>query len=253
MRVDLFRLTHNGSRTRIAQFVTNSDGRTGKALHGADFAPGMYEWVFYTGPCDVALHLQVLPCFYVLTCRAPTHLLCSRVLFRKRSADREHPIFGRGADPFRHRQPRGTLPRKLYTSSLQSAAIFSPSLFDAVHVHYVSLGAVAGQPMVVQHLPRIMILVHLFPAACNTCGMSTSAVVTNRTINFWRVHFVTKPKPKTRKQTYTQSLHFSSSTITTATITCLLQRTFTMTYLRHRHGVTTVRDTKLRTPSCVQR
>ena len=38
-----------GNKTIIKEFITNSDGRTGKALDGEDFTPGIYEWIFYCG------------------------------------------------------------------------------------------------------------------------------------------------------------------------------------------------------------
>ena len=49
MRVSLARIDHAGQKTTIANFVTNSDGRTGKALEGAAFSHGVYEWTFFTG------------------------------------------------------------------------------------------------------------------------------------------------------------------------------------------------------------
>ena len=50
MRVSLARLDKaSGRRTVIAEFITNNDGRTGKALAGKAFAPGFYEWIFYAG------------------------------------------------------------------------------------------------------------------------------------------------------------------------------------------------------------
>ena len=50
MKVTLSRIddvTHN--RTVLAEFKTNNDGRTGKALEGESFTPGRYEWTFFTG------------------------------------------------------------------------------------------------------------------------------------------------------------------------------------------------------------
>jgi 2-oxo-4-hydroxy-4-carboxy-5-ureidoimidazoline decarboxylase len=53
MRITLSRrdMTDAGEvSTVIKTFVTNDDGRTGRALDGADFAPGTYEWTFHCGP-----------------------------------------------------------------------------------------------------------------------------------------------------------------------------------------------------------
>jgi len=45
------RNAESGSWTQVGAFVTNDDGRlNGPALKAADFAPGVYEWVFDVGP-----------------------------------------------------------------------------------------------------------------------------------------------------------------------------------------------------------
>ena len=49
MRVTLWDITDANDRKLIAEFTTNSDGRTGKALAGASFKPGAYEWIFHAG------------------------------------------------------------------------------------------------------------------------------------------------------------------------------------------------------------
>jgi 2-oxo-4-hydroxy-4-carboxy-5-ureidoimidazoline decarboxylase len=49
MRITLSKID-NGTSKEIRSFVTNDDGRTGRALDGHDFAPGTYEWVFHCGP-----------------------------------------------------------------------------------------------------------------------------------------------------------------------------------------------------------
>jgi hydroxyisourate hydrolase len=49
MKVVLSRLTPGGGSNFVAEFVTNADGRTGKALEGAAFEPGNYEWTFFAG------------------------------------------------------------------------------------------------------------------------------------------------------------------------------------------------------------
>ena len=66
MRVTLARITagEDGDgdvAVPVAEFVTNSDGRTGKALAGAEFAPGTYEWVFYAGTFSLLHARQTLP------------------------------------------------------------------------------------------------------------------------------------------------------------------------------------------------
>ena len=49
LRIELFRLDGAG-RTPIAEAVTNADGRTdAPILPEADFAPGIYELVFFAG------------------------------------------------------------------------------------------------------------------------------------------------------------------------------------------------------------
>jgi hydroxyisourate hydrolase len=50
MRITLSRRAADGSSCVIKSFVTNEDGRTGRALDGLDFAPGLYEWTFHCGP-----------------------------------------------------------------------------------------------------------------------------------------------------------------------------------------------------------
>ncbi|MDM7255445.1 MAG: hydroxyisourate hydrolase [Paracoccus sp. (in: a-proteobacteria)] len=48
MKIELFAL--DGSRRKIAEKVTNDDGRTdGPILPEGDFAPGQYELVFHAG------------------------------------------------------------------------------------------------------------------------------------------------------------------------------------------------------------
>ncbi|MFT6775456.1 MAG: 5-hydroxyisourate hydrolase [Paracoccaceae bacterium] len=50
MRIELFRISAD-SRDRIADTVTNADGRTdAPMLDGAAFRPGVYELVFHCGP-----------------------------------------------------------------------------------------------------------------------------------------------------------------------------------------------------------
>lgn len=49
MRITLSRVDGN-NRKLIKEFITNDDGRTGRALDGLDFTPGTYEWIFYCGP-----------------------------------------------------------------------------------------------------------------------------------------------------------------------------------------------------------
>jgi len=50
MRITLSRRAADGSSSIIKSFVTNEDGRTGRALDGLDFSPGSYEWTFHCGP-----------------------------------------------------------------------------------------------------------------------------------------------------------------------------------------------------------
>ena len=50
VRLELFRLDAQGARTRLAQALTNADGRTdAPLLAGADFAAGSYEIHFGIG------------------------------------------------------------------------------------------------------------------------------------------------------------------------------------------------------------
>jgi 2-oxo-4-hydroxy-4-carboxy-5-ureidoimidazoline decarboxylase len=51
MRITLSRKDDDtGKFNQIAEFITNNDGRTGRALDGGDFMVGTYEWVFHCGP-----------------------------------------------------------------------------------------------------------------------------------------------------------------------------------------------------------
>jgi 5-hydroxyisourate hydrolase len=50
MRAELFRLSGSGERERIADGITNAEGRTdAPLLAGAGFRPGLYELVFRAG------------------------------------------------------------------------------------------------------------------------------------------------------------------------------------------------------------
>ena len=62
--VELWRLDEDGSRSRIAGAVTNSDGRTDAPLLGeADYRPGSYELTFAIGPYFRAAGLGAEPPF----------------------------------------------------------------------------------------------------------------------------------------------------------------------------------------------
>ncbi len=50
IRIELFRIEADGTRTPVTEAVTNADGRTdAPLLAGADYRPGRYELVFHVG------------------------------------------------------------------------------------------------------------------------------------------------------------------------------------------------------------
>lgn len=58
MRIELRRLTPEGSAGLVKDFVTNADGRLdgGPALKGEEFLVGTYEWTFYVGDYFARMH-----------------------------------------------------------------------------------------------------------------------------------------------------------------------------------------------------
>ena len=50
LRIELFRIGNDGARKKLAEAVTNADGRTdAPILSEADFATGAYELMFHAG------------------------------------------------------------------------------------------------------------------------------------------------------------------------------------------------------------
>jgi hypothetical protein len=90
MRVTLSRLSEDGTElTPLKDFVTNSDGRTGTALNGADFVPGVYEWVFHAGVCVqqcvcvcVCVTCSIIRCTWRSHCAAVLLLLRLQIALR---------------------------------------------------------------------------------------------------------------------------------------------------------------------------